>query len=60
VPIVGLSWRRSGSGEWPKVEVRMWVFIGLTKQPSGAPMVKNQSQRNFRSSRGMQAKTSST
>ena len=26
----GLIWWRSGSGEWPKVEVRMRVFIGLT------------------------------
>ena len=38
---VGLSWWRSGSGEWPEVEMRMLVLIGLTKQPSGAPMVAN-------------------
>ena len=57
---VGLSWKRSGSGEWPEVEVRMRVSIGLTKQSSGAPMVANRSQRNFRSASGMQVETSST
>ncbi len=41
VASVGLSWWRSGSGEWPKVEMSMRVLIGLTKQPSGAPMVAN-------------------
>ena len=41
VASVGLSWWRSGSGEWPEVEMRMLVLIGLTKQPSGAPMVAN-------------------
>ena len=41
VASVGLSWWRSGSGEWPEVEMRMRVLIGLTKQPSGAPMVAN-------------------
>jgi len=35
----------------------MQVFIGLTKHPSGAPMVANWSQRNFRSARGTQAET---
>ena len=61
VTSVGLIWWRSDSGEWPEVEARMQVFIviGLTKHPSGAPMVANQSQRNCRSLRGMQAKTSS-
>ena len=48
----GLIWWRSGSGEWPKVEVRMRVFIGLMKHPSGAPTVANRSQRNCRSARG--------
>ena len=57
---VGLSWWRSVSGEWSEVEVRMWVFIGFTKQPSGAPMVANSSQSIFRSVRGTQAETSST
>ena len=57
---VGLSWRRSGSGEWPKVEVSMRVFIGLMKQPSGAPMKAKRLQRNFRSTRGTQAEMSST
>lgn len=41
VASVGLSWWRSGSGEWPEVEMRMSVLIGLMKQPSGAPMVAN-------------------
>ena len=36
VASVGLMWKRSGKGEWPEVEVRMRVFIGLTKHPSGA------------------------
>jgi len=31
VASVGLSQWRSGSGEWPEVEARMRVFIGLTK-----------------------------
>ncbi len=57
---VGLSWRRSGSAEFPEVEVRMWVFMGLRKQPSGAPMVANWSQRSFKSARGTQVETSST
>ncbi len=57
VASVGLIWWRSGSGEWAEVEVRMRVFIGLAKHPSGAPMVANWSQRNCRSTRGMHAKT---
>ena len=57
---VVLSRRRSGSGECPEDEVRMRVFIKLTKQPSGAPMVANLSQRNVRSAIGTQAETSST
>ena len=31
VASVGLSQGRSGSEEWPKVEVRIRVFIGLMK-----------------------------
>ena len=54
-----ISWR-SGSGEWPDVEVSIRVFIGFTKQPIGAPMVANLSQRNVRSSSGVHAETSST
>ncbi len=53
----GLIWWRSGSGEWPEFEVRMRVFIGLMKHPSGAPMVANRSQRNCRSARGTHAET---
>ncbi len=60
VASVGLSLWRSGSGKWPDVEVSIHVFIGFTKQPIGAPMVANRSQRNFRSARGVQAETSST
>jgi len=56
----GLIWWRSGSGEWPAVEVRMRVFIGLTKHPSGAPMVTNRLQRKCRSARGTHAETSTT
>jgi len=52
VASVGLIWWRSGSGKWPEVEVRMRVFIGLTKHPSGVPMLANRSQRNSRSARG--------
>ncbi len=52
---VGLRWKRSGIGEWPEVEVRIRVFIviGLTKHPSGAPMVANWLQRNCKSASGM-------
>jgi hypothetical protein len=57
---VGLTWNRSEIGEWPEVEVRMHVFIGLTKHPSGAPMVANWLQRNCKSMSGMQAETLST
>ena len=61
VASVGLSWWRSGSGEeWPKVEVRIRVFIGLTKHPCGAPMVTNWLQRNFRAPRGTQREMPST
>ncbi len=55
VASVGLRWKRSGIGELPEVEVRMCVFIGLTKHLSGAPMVANWLQRNCKSSSGMQA-----
>ncbi len=41
VASVGLRWKRYVIGEWPEVEVRMHVFIGLSKHPSGAPMVAN-------------------
>ncbi len=54
VASIGLRWKRSGNGEWPEIEVRMHVFIGLTKHPSGAPMVANQLQRNCKSTSGMQ------
>jgi hypothetical protein len=57
---IGLRWKTSGIGEWPEIEVRMCVFIGLTKHFSGAPMVANWSQRNFKSASGTQAETSST
>ena len=57
---VALSRRRSGSGECIEDEVSVRVFIKLTKQPSGAPMVANLSQRNVRSAIGTQAETSST
>ncbi len=60
VASVGLRWKRSGIGAWPEVEIRMCVFIGLTKHPSGAPMVANWSQRNCKSASGTQAETSST
>ena len=60
VASVGLMWWRSGIGEWPEVEVSIRVFIGFTKQPSGAPMVANRSHRNCRSLSGTQAETSST
>ncbi len=59
VASVGLRWKRSGIGEWSEVEVRMHVFIGLTKHPSGAPMVANWSQRNCKSASGTQAEMSS-
>ena len=49
---VGLMWWRSGIGEWHEVEVRIRVFIGFTKHPSGAPMVANRSHRNCRSLSG--------
>ena len=58
VASVGLIWKRSGKGEWPEVEVRICVFIGLTKHPSGAPMVANWLQANCKSSSGTQAETS--
>ena len=57
VASVALMWKRLGKGEWPEVEVRIRVFIGLTKHPSGAPMVANWSQTNCKSLSGMQAKT---
>jgi hypothetical protein len=57
VASVGLRWKRSGISEWPEVEVRMHVFIGLTKHPSGVPMVTNQLQRNCKSPSGMQEET---
>ena len=60
VASVGFSSWMSGSGEWPDVEVSIRVFIGFTKQPIGAPMVANLSQRHFRSSSGVHAETSST
>ncbi len=60
VASVGLRWKRSGISEWPEVEVRMRVFIGLTKHPSGVLMVANQSQRNCKSASRMHAETSST
>jgi len=60
VASVGLMWWRSGIGEWPEVEVRIRVFIGFTKHPSGAPIVANRSHRNCRSLSGMQVETSST
>ncbi len=41
VASIELRWKRFGIGEWPEVEVRMRVFIGLTKHPSGVPMVAN-------------------
>jgi hypothetical protein len=44
-----------GSRERPEVDVRIRVFIGLTKQPKGAPMLAKLSQRNWTSRRGMQA-----
>jgi hypothetical protein len=57
---VGLMWWRSGMGEWPEVEVRIWGFIGFTKHPSGAPMVVNRLHRNCRSLSGTQVEMSST
>ncbi len=60
VASIGLRWTRSGIGEWPEVKVRMRVFIGLTKFPSGVPMVANWLQRNCKSTSGMQAETLST
>ncbi len=60
VASVAVSSWRSGSEEWPDVEVSIRVFIGFTKQPIGAPMVANQPQRNFRSASGVQVETSST
>ena len=57
---VGLIWKRLGKGKWPEVEVRIHVFIGLTKHPSGAPMVADRLQTNCKSSSGTQAETSST
>ncbi len=59
VASVGLRWRRSGIGELPEVEVRMRVFIGLTKHPSGVLMVPNWLQRNCKSASGRKAETSS-
>ena len=49
-----------GIGEWPEVEVRIRVFMGLTKHPRGAPIEAKLSHKNWRSSRGTQADTSST
>jgi hypothetical protein len=46
VASVRIRWKTSGIDEWPEVEVRMRVFIGLTKHPSGALMVANWLQRN--------------
>ena len=60
VASVGLMWWRSNIDEWPEVEVSIRVFIGFTKQPSGAPMVANLLHRNCRSLSGTQAETSST
>jgi hypothetical protein len=45
VASVGLMWWRSGIGEWPEEEVRIRVFIGFRKHPSGAPMVANRSHK---------------
>jgi hypothetical protein len=56
----GLVKLRVGIGKCPDVEVRMRVFIGLTKHPRGAPIVAKLSHKNWRSSRGTQAETSST
>ena len=50
----------AGSGELSDVEVRMQVFMGLTKQPKEVPLLAKLSHRNWRSSRGTQADTSST
>jgi hypothetical protein len=60
VASVGLMWKRLGKGEWLEVEARICVFIGLTKHPSGAPMVANWLQTNCKSSSGTQAETSLT
>ena len=60
VASLGFMWWRSGIGEWPEVEVRIRVFIGFTKHPSGAPMVANRLHKNCRSLSGTQAETSST
>ena len=46
----GLRVEMVGRGECPEVDVRILVFMGLTKQPSGAPMRLKLSQRNWRSS----------
>ena len=35
-----------GSGESPEVDVRILVFMGLRKQPSGVPMQLNLSHKN--------------
>ena len=56
----GLRVAMAGSGECPEVDVRILVFMGLTKQPNGAPMQLKLSHKNWRSSRGTQAETSST
>jgi hypothetical protein len=56
----GLRRRISGSGERPEVDVRIRVFIGLTKQPKGAPMLAKLSQKDWRSMRGIQKETLST
>ena len=58
--VVGLMWWRSGIGERPEVEVSIRVFIGFTKQPSGAPKVANWLHRNCRSLSKTQAEMSST
>ncbi len=57
VASVRLRRKRSEIGEWPEVVVRLCVFIGLKKHPSGVPMVASWSQRNCKSASGMQAAT---
>ena len=42
------SWRM----DWPFVEVKMRIFPGFRKQPSGAPILLKLWQKNMRSRRG--------
>ncbi len=50
-PSSGLEAETRGSGDVPLQEVRILVFVVLTKQPRSAPLVLSVLQKNLRSRR---------